>query len=85
MYIVRTDGNPSGSCQPFSIIIHIMMTACVAACWLLVVICVLLTIFFIKRNLAYTVTSYLTSIIVSWAVRELNWRGGGVYAREISF
>ena len=31
--IVHTDENPSGSWQPFSIIIHIMLTACAAACW----------------------------------------------------
>ena len=31
MYIVRTDQNPSGSCQPFSILYIIMMTACAAA------------------------------------------------------
>ena len=32
MYIVRTDQNPLGSCQPFSIL-YIMMTACAAAYW----------------------------------------------------
>ena len=31
VYIVRTDQNPSGSCQPFSILYIIMMTACAAA------------------------------------------------------
>ena len=30
VYIVRTDQNPLGSCQPFSIL-YIMMTACAAA------------------------------------------------------
>ena len=30
VYIVRTDQNPFGSCQPFSIL-YIMMTACAAA------------------------------------------------------
>ena len=32
VYIVRTDENPSGGWQPFSIIIHILMTPCVAVC-----------------------------------------------------
>ena len=32
VYILRTDENPSGSWQPFSIIIHIILTACAAAC-----------------------------------------------------
>ena len=32
VYIVRTDQNPFGSCQPFSIL-YIMMTACAAAYW----------------------------------------------------
>ena len=31
VYIVRTDQNPLGICQPFSIFIHIMMTASAAA------------------------------------------------------
>ena len=30
VYIIRTDQNPFGSCQPFSIL-YIMMTACAAA------------------------------------------------------
>ena len=32
VYIVRTDQNPFGSCQPFSIL-YIMMTACATAYW----------------------------------------------------
>ena len=32
VYIVHTDENPSGILQPFIIIIHIMLTACAAAC-----------------------------------------------------
>ena len=36
VYIVRTDQNPFGSCQPFSIL-YIMMTACAAAFWATVV------------------------------------------------
>ena len=75
VYIVRTDSNPSGSCQPFSIIIYILMTPCVAACWLLVVTCLHLSIFVMKRNLAYTVNSYLTSITGPY--ENVNWRGGG--------
>ena len=31
VYIVGTDQNPLGSCQPFSILYIIMMTACAAA------------------------------------------------------
>ena len=31
VYIVRTDQNPPGSCQPFSILYIITMTACAAA------------------------------------------------------
>ena len=32
VYIVRTDQNPFGSCQPFSLL-YIMMTACATAYW----------------------------------------------------
>ena len=65
------------------------MTPCVAACWLLVVTCLHLSIFVMKRNLAYTVNSYLTSITGPY--ENVNWRGGGgvfifsCSAREISF
>ena len=36
VYIVRTDQNPFGSCQPFSIL-YVMMTACAAAYWATVI------------------------------------------------
>ena len=59
---------------------------------LLVVTCLHLIMFDMKRNLAYTVNSYVTSINASRAVRERSLEGGGgcifIYscsAREISF
>ena len=44
---------------------------------LLVVKCLHLTMFVMKRNLANTVNSYVTSINVSRAVRERSLDGGG--------